>query len=455
MAHITRRFYEFGSFRLDPEKRRLFRNGEVVVLSGKGMEALLVLVRNRNRVMERETLTQALWPDSVVEDANLSVAISHLRKVLSEDGVGEYIETIPRLGYRFVADVREIHEEQPALVIEKYTVSESIVEEQIERDQSDAASVERLVLKGRYQWNKRHAAAVKLSIGYYEEAIEIDPTHAPAYAGLADSYMMLGFLGAVPPAHTYPKVKAASKRAMELDPKAAEPVAALGYVTAHYYYNPSEALQYFDEAIRLDPEYAWAHHWRGVTALVMLGRFDDALLSVTRAEELDPLSPIMSTAVGIVHHYARRYNDAIAVYQSVLATAPTFAPGHFYLGLSLEQSDRLDEAIDCFREAHRLGLLALALGALGHALGAAGRRQEALDVLIQLKTLSENQYISPYAAMMVHAGLGDQRETLARLREALAERTPWLLTTQNDARMDKIRESVEGRRLLEMNHLLF
>src|SRR6266404_6220902 len=117
----SRHFYEFGPFRLDAEKQRLLRDGEPVHLAPKSIEALIVLVQNAGELLEREALMQAVWADTFVEDANLTVAISNLRKALGQNGEpAEYIETIPRVGYRFVADVRETFEEPKRLIIDKH-----------------------------------------------------------------------------------------------------------------------------------------------------------------------------------------------------------------------------------------------------------------------------------------------------------------------------------------------
>ena len=141
MRNSFRHFYDFGPFRLDPQKHRLLRDGEVVPLSPKALEALLVLVSNSGKLLEREQLMQALWADTLVEDANLTVAISHLRKTLGQNGeTTEYIETVPRVGYRFVADVREVREEPVPLVIEKRTLSRTVIEEDLVQDEEMLAA---------------------------------------------------------------------------------------------------------------------------------------------------------------------------------------------------------------------------------------------------------------------------------------------------------------------------
>src|SRR5215468_4287039 len=131
MPQRSRHFYEFGPFRLDPKKHRLVRDGELVHLPPKSIEALIVLVQNAGTLLEREALMQAVWADTFVEDANLTVAISQLRKALGQNGeTAEYIETIPRVGYRFVADVREAFEEPRPLIIERHTQSRTVIEEE-------------------------------------------------------------------------------------------------------------------------------------------------------------------------------------------------------------------------------------------------------------------------------------------------------------------------------------
>src|ERR1051326_1600011 len=116
----ARRFYEFGPFRLDPNRHRLFRGDEIVALSPKAIQTLILLVENRGKLLERETLMDALWPDVIVEDANLTVAVSQLRKALNQNGDNaEFIETIPRVGYRFVADICEVIKEPASLIPEE------------------------------------------------------------------------------------------------------------------------------------------------------------------------------------------------------------------------------------------------------------------------------------------------------------------------------------------------
>ena len=139
MKPPTKLFYEFGEFRLDAEKHRLLREGEIVSLTPKAVETLRVLVERPGRLVERDELMNSVWGDVAVEDGNLTVTISMLRRALGEDGnVRKFIETVPRLGYKFVADVRVV-EEVPALVVERQTLSRLVIDEEIRLGRKRAA----------------------------------------------------------------------------------------------------------------------------------------------------------------------------------------------------------------------------------------------------------------------------------------------------------------------------
>ena len=159
MQTSTRQFYEFGSFRVDPYRHRLLRKGQPVSLPTKSFETLLVLVQNPGKLMTRQDLLSAVWADAFVEDANLTVAISVLRKSLGQETDSEsYIETVPRVGYRFLGDVELVTEQPGALVVEKHRVSRTVIEE----DVPDSASVSNAVtnsLKSVYQHRSLRIAA--------------------------------------------------------------------------------------------------------------------------------------------------------------------------------------------------------------------------------------------------------------------------------------------------------
>jgi serine/threonine protein kinase len=304
----------------------------------------------------------------------------------------------------------------------------------------------KLYLRGRAQWNKRHPEALRQAIALFQEAVEIDPLHAGAYAGLADSYITLGFLQVISPRDILPKAKASALRAIELDPALAEPHASLGYLAGTFEWDWTTAERELREAMQLNPEYPWAPHWYGVLAAAR--SFDESLRHVTRAHELDPLSPIIHTAIGITHYWHRDYAAALRIYTQVLDTEAAFAPAHYYIGLAYEQMKDYDSAARNFARAAEIanggGLF---IGALGHCHGLRGERALAQKILDELEERARTRYVSPYNIMLVHLGMGETALALEWLERAFEDRAAGLWHTPVEPRFDAIRQEPVFREL--------
>src|SRR5215813_7222957 len=151
MESRQRRLFEFGPFRLDTDERLLLCNGKRVALTPKVFETLVALVEHRGHLIEKDKLMKLVWPDSFVEEANLTNNISTLRKVLGDGDAGEsFIETIPKVGYRFTAQVREVPQLIGELVVEKHTLTRIETEEHEDEVPSDSitkASIDVVVPK--------------------------------------------------------------------------------------------------------------------------------------------------------------------------------------------------------------------------------------------------------------------------------------------------------------------
>lgn len=306
---------------------------------------------------------------------------------------------------------------------------------------------EKLYLRGRAQWNKRHPEAVRQAIALFQEAVEVDPMHAAAWSGLADAYVMLGFLQVIPPRDVIPKAKTAALRAIELAPQLAEPHASLGYMAALFDWDWATAQRELQAAMRLNPEYPWAPHWYGLVAVPM--SVDEALQYVSRARDLDPLSPIIHTAIGIVHHYRRDYPAALRTYTQVVDAEAAFAPVHYYIGLTYEQLGKYDEAVVNFRRSTEIaGRGWLFLGALGHCYGRSGQHDLARELLHELEEHQRERYISAYNVMLVHLGLGDLDAALQWLERALEERAAALWHARVEPRLDGMRDDARYRDLI-------
>jgi tetratricopeptide (TPR) repeat protein len=236
---------------------------------------------------------------------------------------------------------------------------------------------------------------------------------------------MLGFLQVLPPRDVIPKAKAAALRAIELDTTLAEPRASFGYLAGMFDWDWETARRELSEAMRINPNYPWAPHWYGLLAAPT--SLDEAMAYVTRARDLDPLSPIINTAIGVPLHQHRKYHEAVRIYSQVLETEASFAPAHHYLGLSYEQLGDYEAAIANMNRAVDIaGRSALFVGALGHCYGASGHREAAETLRQELEMRSADRYVSPYNVMLIHLGLGETDLALTWLERALEDRTGFL-----------------------------
>lgn len=282
-----------------------------------------------------------------------------------------------------------------------------------------------LYLRGRYFWNKRTGADFRKAIGYYNQAIDKDPNYALAYVGLADAYVLLSAYAEASPKESLPQAKEAAMKALELDPTLGEAHTALAQATVAYDMDPAAANREFQRAIELNPNYATAHHWYAESGLAPLGLFDEGIAEARRALELDPLSVIINADFGTMLTDARRYDEAIEQLRKTAEMDPGFYYVHWTLGNALELKGRRDEAIAEYKKAVALNDDPLPLALLGHVYGKAGRKEEALKILNQLRELrasSKPRYVTPYNLALVHLGLGQKDEVMNYLEETYEDR---------------------------------
>jgi tetratricopeptide (TPR) repeat protein len=293
-------------------------------------------------------------------------------------------------------------------------------------------------LKGRYFWNKRNAEGFKKAVQYFNQAVDIDPTYARAYAGLADSYTFLGGYSINSEKEMIPKARAAAKKAIEIDETLAEAHASLALIDQNYDWNWTEAEWEYKRAIELNPNYATAHHWYG-EFLSFMGRFDEGIPEIKRAQELDPLSLIISTDLGKAYYMARQYDRAIEQYRKTLEMDANFDHARGFLGLAYAQKGKHEEAIAELRKIKDLENDPMYLSWLGMVYGTAGRGDEARDVLKRLNALSKRTYVSPYSLMAVYTGLGEKDQAFKWLERVFDERAAGPINLKVQPDFDSLR----------------
>ncbi|HJQ36592.1 MAG TPA: protein kinase [Thermoanaerobaculia bacterium] len=292
-----------------------------------------------------------------------------------------------------------------------------------------------LYLKGRFQWNKRDAEGLYKAIEYFNQAIEIDPQYALAYAGLADVYNLLDIWAGLPTRETFPKAKAAAQKALSIDDQLAEAHTSLAYAIHTYEWDWNAAESEYKRAIALNPNYATAHQWYA-EFLTAVGRFDDARREGQKALELDPMSPIINAVVGWNETMARRYDAAIAQTRRTTQLFPSFAPGHAYHGLAFLEAGKPREAIAALDKAIAQLDIVVFRTWLIRAHLAAGDRARAERMTREL--VQRNEYLPPYYMAALYAHLGDKAKAVAELKRAYAERTGALVWIKVDPAMDPL-----------------
>jgi TolB-like protein/Tfp pilus assembly protein PilF len=293
-------------------------------------------------------------------------------------------------------------------------------------------------LKGRYYLNKRTTPWLKKSVDHFQNALDLDPDYATAYAGLADSYTLLVTWEAMAPAEGFQNARAAASRALQIDPSLVEAHASLGHALLHSW-EWEESERAFKNGIEINAGYAAVHQWYA-EYLAAMGRFDEAIEQALRALELDPLSLVYSADVGFMLYYARRYDEAIDRLQHTIDMDPDFWIPHHLLGQALTQKGMHEEAITELEKAVVLsgkGALSILLTGSGYA--AAGRNGEALAILEQLNELSRRRYFSHYRVASICAALGRADQAFEWLEQAYDKRDARLIWLEVDPVLDGLR----------------
>ena len=305
-------------------------------------------------------------------------------------------------------------------------------------------------LRGRYYWYKRTIEGFQKSIQYYEQAVAADPNYAPAYAGLADAYALLGSSpnDGLPPYEAMPKAKAAAQKALQLNDGLAEAHASLAHINMVYDWNWTSAEKEFKQAIELNPNYAGAHEWYA-EFLAARGRESEALSEMKRARDADPLLVLMHAAVAEALYYSRRYDDVISQCQQTLELDPDYPLAHFHLGRAYMGKNMYPEAIAEYQKAQAsLGETPAILMAIGYANAKAGDRAAARKALEELRAQSKRRYVPALYFAAIYTGLGDSDAGLLWLEKAYREHSEYLIYLNVDPMADTLRASPRFQAIL-------
>ena len=340
---------------------------------------------------------------------------------------------------RKMADVFAIENEIATQISENLRLKLSGEEKQsLTRGATRNPEAYRLYLQGRFFWNKRTGDSIRKGIEYFRRAIDVDPAYAGAYVGIAHSYDVLGFHAIEPPGETFPKGKAAAKRALEIDPTLVEAGVPLSYVLFYYDWNWPGARREMLRCLEENSADSTAHNYYA-SYLSALGRFDEALPEWRRAQEFDPLAPINRAAAGRHFIFARQYEEAIREGERALELEPTFPVALGVIGIAASLLGRHDEAIEALEKAIEPSSSTRYRADLAYALARAGRADHARAQLAELESVSKTRYVSPYFRAPAYAALGEMGRAFSRLEEAFAERSNGMTYLGPDPTLDDMR----------------
>ena len=500
----------FGVFQANIAARELRKHGVRVRLPGQPFCILSMLLERSGEIVTREEMRQRLWAlDTFVDfEHSLNSAIKKLRAALNDSPENSrYIETVPRVGYRFVAPVEEIqtvgqsaplasvatpdaqtsvdqrassHRSREARLavsaaILIVVVSGAFVWSRFRRQppgqiageihpaaktsvaatstgqpapSSESPEARDLYIKGMYFWNERTSGGFHQAIEYFQQAIKIDPNYAAAYAGLANSYTLLTGYSSASAALYVPQARAAALRAVELDQNLAEAHTALALIVQNHDWDWQTSEKEYRRAIELNPDYATAHHWYA-EHLMWLGRFDEALEESERARQLDPLSFIIATDHGAILYFSRQYDRAIEQLQTVLRKNPNFPRAVSLLTLAYLEKGMFTQALTQAETLRRLyGDGPEYWTTLTHIYGRAGLLERARREMDKLEKLNRLEPMNPVIMLEAYLGVGNKEEALAELDKARSEHFDAIISLKVNPAFDPLRSDPRFQDLL-------
>jgi TolB-like protein/DNA-binding winged helix-turn-helix (wHTH) protein/Tfp pilus assembly protein PilF len=304
-------------------------------------------------------------------------------------------------------------------------------------------------LRGRYHGRQDTTDDLHKAMQHFRRAIELDPSYALAYSGLADTYTLLGSYGVLPMGEAYPLGRAAARKALELDDTLGAAHNSLAAISADFYWEWAEAERHFKRAVELSPNDETALGFYA-SYLAYMGRHEEALTLATRAREMDPASPGAFHNLGVVHYFARRYDDAITQFRETLDLDPAFGGTHVMLGRVYVAQGLPDRALGALERAKALlGPRPDVIATTAYALARAGRAREALATLDELRRIAKPGDPAPFRIAYVHIGLGETGRAFEWLQKAIEARDWQMGMLKVEPAFDDLRSDPRFTELVE------
>lgn len=293
-------------------------------------------------------------------------------------------------------------------------------------------------LRGRYFWSRFTDEGIIKSVEAFQKAIELDPDYALPYVGIADFYNWAAIFGQIPSQQAFPEAQKAARRALEIDGTLGEAYAVLAFSTLLYEWNWPAAEQLVKRALEYSPNHSFAHECYS-NHLVSQGRFEEGLVEIKRAEELDPVAPKSILMTAWTTYQTRHFRESVSKARKGADMQDNFPQGMLHLGNALTQVGRTDEALLKLQESARLWDSGLPKYMLCFALAANGQKEDAQEVLNSLLKTAETGYMKPHFIAMCYVALGDHDNAFEWFEKSFEERSEWLIWFGTEPKLDPIR----------------
>lgn len=463
----------FGVFELDLAAGELRRQGQVVRLQHQPLQLLIALVEHPGTVVTRDDLKRRLWPDGITVDfdQSLNKCVTKVRDALRDTAASpRFIETLPKRGYRFIADVtseapaaadsaaRRVHSSRSwatlvAAALVAFSTALSVGWSRAYSTRPAGAIADPAFKpihaardayeRGRVAMSRRTAENLRAAVEQFQRAVQLSPRYAAAHVGLADAWSLQASYGLIDPREAMPRARDAANRALMLNPALAAAHASLARTAMIFDLDWRTAEWHFTRALALDSGAATTRQWFAYL-LSAQGHHDAAVAEANRAVLADPQSLNANTALGYVLYLARRYEDARTQLTRTLEIDPGFAQARRDLALVHVQQDRLDLAVPALLRVASINEASpAALAEVAWVQALSGNRSEAAHLLARLERLREQVYVPPDALALAYLGSGDYDQAANWLKRAMATKVASMAHLAVDPMWDPIRAQVQ------------
>jgi len=430
-ANRLGRCIAFGDFELYPEAGTLYRLGcRVTTARPQEVSLLTILIENAGARVTRSGIEARLWPNTNPPKNRLNVVVSEARSALGDTNKEprRFITTLGEDGYCFVHPIKRVERARGSY-------------DEIEAEQECRAGMQCL--------ENREDTSIRKALACFKRAISKNPSHALAWVGLGEAYLILGIHCVDSPAETFPKALAAAQEAAKIDASLPEVIHLFAMVELCYLRMFKDAEEKFYRVLKVKPSLAFAHNGLGLLQAAT-GRGEEFVSSLQKAIAFSPLSPPLNAFLCYSLCFTRRLEDAITAGKKAVRSDPESCLAHVCLGNALLLQREYADALIHLEKSRTLSHESKTqVGFWAYGCALAGQRDSAKQGLAKLISVPQHEYVPSYFVGLIHLGLGNADSAIDWLNRACEERSHWVIFLNSDPAFDGLRDNSRFKDLLK------